>query len=104
MRVALKLFTAFWLLVVMPLAGIFPLLNMAGILSDDNSSGLIGLALLRDLRGVFLADPAADVSHLSLYDLAPQPVWLRLACVVFATAVLLVRQHFRVTSRQTRFD
>lgn len=104
MRVALKLLTAFWLLGVTPLAGIFPLLNMTGIISDYDGSSLIGLALLRDVRGVFLTDPAADVSHLYLYDLAPRPVWLIMICAVFVIALLLVCHHLKFTGRQKRFN
>lgn len=96
----LKVFSMVWIVFVTPLFGLIPLL--AVISGPGKLAGLLGVALLRDVRGLFFADPAPEVSHLSLYELAPEEFWwLVIPIVFFITALALC--YFRL-SRQNLPD
>jgi hypothetical protein len=84
----LKVFSIVWVVFVTPLFGLLPLLVV--VTGPGTFVELFGVALLRDVRGLFLADPAPNVSHLSLYELAPEAFWwLVIPIVFFITALAL---------------
>lgn len=96
----LKAVTIFWLLLALPVLGLLPLLLMFDVLAPSEIGGRLALALLRDVRGIILSDPAPDVSQLYFYDLAPQMAWVILMVIVFCGAGLSVYYWRRLFARR----
>ena len=96
----LKAVTIFWLLFVLPVLGLLPLLLMFDVLDPSEFRGRFALAVLRDVRGIILPDPAPDVSHLYFYDLAPQMAWVVIMVIAFCGAGLSVYYWWRLFARR----
>ena len=97
----LKAFSLLWLIAVMPLLGIIPLLLMTEVLDPGfDVSGRLALAVLRDLRGLVLPDPAPQNSHVSFYVLAPKAVWVMIMAVVFSVSGVFLYYWCRVITRR----
>lgn len=96
-RVGLKSFSIIWLAVVTPLFGVLPVLIMLS--EPDSMMSRYGVAILRDLRRLMLADPAPGASHVALSDLAPGPAWLVIVVLVFSVAILFIRKWYVWYSR-----
>lgn len=80
-----RAFSLIWLAVVTPLLGVLPLLVL--LADPDSLTNRWGVAVLRDLRKLIMSDLAQGTSHITLYDLAPGPVWFVTIPAVFATAI-----------------
>lgn len=96
----LKAVTIFWLLLVLPALGLLPLLLMFDVLDPSELGGRLALAMLRDVRGIILSDPAPENSHLYFHDLAPQIAWVVLMIIVFCGAGLSVYYWWRLFARR----
>src|SRR5215210_937837 len=96
----LKAFTIFWLLLVLPVLGLLLLLLMFDILDASENSGLLALALLRDVRRIILPDPAPGVSHLYFYELAPQMAWIVVMVIAFGGAGLSLYYWWRLYAKR----
>ena len=97
----LKAFSLIWLIAILPLLGIIPLLLMTEALNPGfDVSGNLALAVLRELRGLVLPDPAPQNSHVSFYELAPKAVWVMIMAVVFSGSGVILYYWCRVITRR----
>jgi hypothetical protein len=97
----LKAFSLIWLIAILPSLGIIPLLLMTEVLDPGfDVLGNLALAVLRELRGLVLPDPAPEFSHLSFYMLAPKAVWVMIMAVVFSVSGVFLYYWCRVITRR----
>ena len=92
-----KLFSVFWLALVLPVLGVFPLLLLTGVTDPYANAGRQQVEILRAARGLVIPDPAPGFSPLELTDLAPVWVWACLVVVVFGVSALSLYQWWSVT-------
>jgi hypothetical protein len=92
-----KLFSAFWLVFVLPVLGVFPLLLLTGATDPYAPAGRQQVEVLRAIRGLVLPDPAPGFSPLELPDLAPAWLWVCMVVIVFAVSGLSLYQLWRVS-------
>lgn len=81
-------------------AGLAPLVNVTEVISPYGDGARFAVALLREVRGIVLHDPASDVSHVGFYALASQSVWLVVVATVFGVSVFCLFYWWRVYARR----
>lgn len=101
-RTWLKVLSILWLTIITPLLGVLPLLIL--LAEPDSFINRFGVSILRELRQLILPDPAPDISHIALYDLAPEPVWWVMIPAVFSVATLFLCGWYSWLSRRKRVN
>ena len=98
--ICLKASTIAWLIFVMPVLGLLPLLLLTEIISPYGDAGRYAVALLRDLRGLVLPDPAPEASHVKFFELAPESAWWVIVVAVFFVSALALYYWWRAHARR----